>query len=55
MLGVAWKSNLAGRTTAMIRAAGSGQQVATVAWASAIDSDPALTNIDLPPRRPHTS
>ncbi|GAA5092306.1 response regulator transcription factor [Nocardia iowensis] len=51
VLGVALKSDPAERTTAMIRAAASGRQVATMAWASAIDSDPALTNIDLPPRQ----
>ncbi|MBH0779598.1 response regulator transcription factor [Nocardia bovistercoris] len=51
VLGVALKSDPAERTIAMIRAAASGKQVATTAWASAIDSDPALTNINLPPRQ----
>ena len=51
VLGVALKSDPAERTIAMIRAAASGKQVATMAWASAIDSDPALTEINLPPRQ----
>ncbi len=51
VLGVALKSDPAEKTTAMVRAAASGRQVATTVWASAIDSDPALTNIDLPPRQ----
>lgn len=51
VLGVALKSDPAEKTTAMVRAAASGRQVATMVWASAIDSDPALTNIDLPPRQ----
>ncbi|WP_228542515.1 response regulator transcription factor [Nocardia sp. XZ_19_369] len=51
VLGVALKSDPVERTTAMIRAAASGRQAPTMAWASALDSDQALTDIDLPPRQ----
>ncbi|WP_433574154.1 response regulator transcription factor [Nocardia brasiliensis] len=51
VLGVGLKSDPIERTVAMIRAAASGRHVATSVWASAIDSDPALNNVDLPPRQ----
>ncbi|TQM33462.1 response regulator transcription factor [Nocardia bhagyanarayanae] len=51
VLGVALKNEPIDLTIAMIRAAASGRQVATMAWAAAIDTDPALPRIDLPPRQ----